>query len=82
MEYFIRASSLSAPFFPDISTEFINAQSAEDALSKFASTYSHPAGLQRAECYRSADEFSQGREPLAKWPMTSSSSESETALSS
>lgn len=44
-EYFITARSFAAPFVSDESTHFIEANSPEEALTKFAEGYSHPFGL-------------------------------------
>lgn len=66
-EYFIVANSFAAPFCSDYSREFVKAKSPEEALLKFAGTYTHPAGLYAAACYQDANAEAKGDKPLAKW---------------
>jgi hypothetical protein len=66
-EYFIMANSFAAPFCSDDSTEYVNASTPNNALTKFAASYRHPAGLYSAVCYKSADDYYKKRDPLAKW---------------
>lgn len=66
-EFFIFANSFAAPFFSDTSDKFVTAETAAEALEKFAADYKHPAGLYAAVAYESADAFHKGGESLAKW---------------
>jgi len=66
-EFFIRANSFAAPFFSDTWDEYVQAETAEAALTKFAKECSHPAGLYSANAYDSADDFHKGKKSLAQW---------------
>ena len=67
MEFFVIANSFAAPFLSDQSSEFVEADTPEDALVRHADNYKHPAGLYSAVCYANADAFHKGRQPLARW---------------
>lgn len=67
MEFFIQAMSFAAPFVSDESSGFVEAESPQKALEKFAAEYTHPAGLYSANCYASADAYHKGEERLAQW---------------
>jgi hypothetical protein len=66
-EFFICANSFAAPFVSDESTHFVEADSAEKALEKFAAEYDHPCGLFSAQAYQNADAFHKNKKPLAQW---------------
>lgn len=66
-EYFISANSFAAPFFSDSSTQFVEADTPEAALEKFAKEYKHPYGLFATSCYESADAYHKKAKPLAHW---------------
>lgn len=66
-EYFIVANSFAAPFVSDQSTHFQEGESPEDALTRFARTYRHPAGLYAANAYESADSYHKNGPIVAKW---------------
>lgn len=66
-EYFIVAESFAAPFVSDRSEQFVIHDTPESALSCFAETYKHPAGLYSANCYASADAYHKGEDPLVRW---------------
>lgn len=66
-EFFVRAASFGAPFFSDVSEEYIKAPSPEAALVAFAKDYKHPAGLYSAAAYASADAYHHGEGALAQW---------------
>lgn len=66
-EYFIVANSNAAPFVSDTSTQFVTAATPQDALTKFAAEYTHPAGLYAANCYESADSYHKSGPVLAEW---------------
>ena len=67
MEYFIYANSFAAPFFSDSSTSFVEAETPEAALKKFAADYKHPCGLYAASAYESADAYHKHEDSLAQW---------------
>lgn len=66
-EWFIHANSFAAPFVSDSSSGFVRADTAEQALEKFAAEYDHPCGLYAAAVYRSADDYYKNVDPLARW---------------
>jgi hypothetical protein len=66
-EYFIDANSYAAPFVSDNSTKYVEADTPQEALEKFAADYKHPAGLYVAFAYESADDMHKGKYPLARW---------------
>ena len=66
-EYFITARSFAAPFCSDESERYVEAETPKKALEKFASEYSHPAGLYAAECWTDANAYHKRQEPLARW---------------
>lgn len=68
-EFFITARSFAAPFVSDESDGYVEAETAGEALEKFAADYKHPCGLYAAEAWSSADHFhkSGGKDPLARW---------------
>lgn len=66
-EYFIVTNSFAAPFMSDMDTQYIFAESPEDALARLATRYRHPAGLYAAVAYASADAYHKGKAPLARW---------------
>lgn len=66
-EFYIEANSFAAPFFSDRSIGYVSADSAAEALEKFASDYRHPAGLYAAAAYTGADARNKGEDPLARW---------------
>lgn len=66
-EYFIYANSFAAPFFSDTSTAYVEADTPDAALQRFADEYKHPAGLYSAVCYASADAHHKGQKPLSMW---------------
>lgn len=65
--FFICANSFAAPFFSDSSESFIEADTVEAALEKFAANYKHPCGLFAAVAYEDANAYHKGAKPLAKW---------------
>jgi hypothetical protein len=67
VKYFIHSNSFAAPWFSDEGHSFQIGDSPEDALLKFKASYSHPCGLFAAMCYASADDYHEGKSPLAKW---------------
>lgn len=66
-EFFVVANSNPAPFVGDTSKEFVQGESAREALKKFVRTYSHPFGLHNAEIYASSDAYHKDQRPLASW---------------
>lgn len=66
-EFYIVANSFAAPFFSDTDTAFVKAWSPGGALRTFAKSYSHPAGLYCADCYRDANAEAKREAPLARW---------------
>lgn len=66
-EWFIYAKSFAAPFVSDDSTDYEEAESAEQALTQFAARYTHPAGLYAATAFTSADAYHKGDKPVALW---------------
>lgn len=66
-EFFIYARSFAAPFFSDTSEKYVEAETPQEALEKFAADYGHPAGLYAAEAWASADDFHKGKPFLAQW---------------
>jgi hypothetical protein len=66
-EFFIEAASFAAPFFSDQSYAYVKANTAAEALEKFAGDYSHPCGLYAATAYSGADARNKGEKPLARW---------------
>ncbi len=67
MEYFIRSYSFSAPFVSDEAFGYCNGVTPEDAMDKFRSNYTHPAGLYSAEVYSNADAYYKKEKPLQTW---------------
>lgn len=66
-EFFVHSTSFAAPFFSDEGTTFVQAATAEAALTKFAADYKHPAGLYAADAYASSDDYHKGKKHLARW---------------
>lgn len=66
-EFFIHSSSFAAPFFGDEGHHYVTGDTPEGALTAFAASYSHPAGLFAADIYENADAFHKGRKRLARW---------------
>jgi hypothetical protein len=67
-EFFIHATSFAAPFVGDETTGYVQAETPEAALEKYAATiYGHPCGLYAADCYASADAFHKRQPRLARW---------------
>ena len=66
-EFYIVANSFAAPWFSDQDSAFVKAWSPGGALRKFAASYTHPAGLYCANCYRDANAEAKGEQPLAEW---------------
>lgn len=69
-EYFIVANSFAAPFISDTSKGFVEANSPEEALNKFAENYTHPCGLYAAVCYKDANAEAKRERVLARWLST------------
>ena len=66
-EYFVVTNSFAAPFFSDTDTQFVEAESPQQALERTAETYAHPCGLYAATCYADANAYHKGDAPLARW---------------
>lgn len=66
-EYFIYAQSFAAPFFSDSSTDFVKAETPNEALEIFAKEYRHPTGLYSAGFFESSDDYHKGKSPIARW---------------
>lgn len=66
-EFFVYAESFAAPFASDESTHFVQGATATDALTKFAESYRHRAGLYAAALFVDANAFHKGEKPLAIW---------------
>ena len=66
-EYFITARSRTGRRSYDTSERYVEADSADKALRKFAREYSHPMGLYAAECWNGADDYHKRKTPLARW---------------
>lgn len=66
-EFFITARSFAAPFVSDESESYVEAETPEEALARFAIDYSHPCGLYAAEAWPSADDYHKGGKHLAQW---------------
>jgi hypothetical protein len=67
LEYFIRAASFAAPFVSDESTDYVEADTPEEALLAFVERYKHPMGLYSADAYASADAYYKDQPRLARW---------------
>lgn len=67
MEFFVVANSNAAPFVSDTSDYYVEAESAELALTKAVAEYRHPCGLYAMNVYRCADSYHKGYEPMALW---------------
>lgn len=65
MRYFIAASSYAAPMFSDEEERYVKAKSAKKALKKFKRKHDHPAGWMAVYCFKSADHYKRGKQPLA-----------------
>ena len=66
-EWFVVANSFAAPFFSDTSEDYVEGETARDALKLFMEGYKHPFGLFAAVVYESADDYHKGRAPAARW---------------
>lgn len=66
-EYFVVAKSFAAPFVSDTSESFTQGETPETALTAFAESYNHPAGLYAAALYADFNAYHKGDDPLARW---------------
>jgi len=66
-EYFVVANSFAAPFFSDLSQEYIKGKTPTEAITRFRKGYRHPMGLFAAMLYANADDFHKEKEPLLVW---------------
>lgn len=66
-EYFAVTNSNAAPFFSDMGTSFIEANSPEEARRKVKQEYKHPAGLYALNVYQNANDYHKGVKPLIQW---------------
>ena len=66
-EYFVWTCSNPAPFVGDPSTEFVEAQTPEEALGLVRGHYKHPCELYSAIVYKDATDYHKQRTPLCEW---------------
>lgn len=67
MEFFVVARSKAAPFVSDTDTYFVEAEDADDAVSKAVADYSHPFGLYALGVWTSADAYHKGEKTVGDW---------------
>jgi hypothetical protein len=67
MQWFVQTNSFAAPFCSDTGTQYVEANTAAQALTRAAYTYTHPCGLFSAAAWPSADAMHKGEPAAAMW---------------
>jgi hypothetical protein len=66
-DFFIEGRTFAAPFVSEPIERYVEADTAEAALTQLAEKMKDGIGLFAADAYATADDYHRGRKPLARW---------------